>query len=186
MEEVELYLEEAKSAMQKALAHTKNELTRIRAGKAMPTMLDGLNVDYYGAPTPIAQVASINTPDARTLVIKPWEKKMIAEIEKAIINSDLGVTPQNDGEIVRINLPMLTEDRRKALVKQVRNEAEQGKIAVRNARKDANEGIRKLTKEGVSEDDVKRGEDKVQALTDDYSKKMDELADAKEKEIMTI
>lgn len=186
MEEIELYLDEAKSLMEKALAHTKTELTRIRAGKAVPSMLDGLYVNYYGNDTPIIQVASVNTSDARTLVIKPWEKSIIGEIEKAIINSDLGVTPQNDGEIVRITLPMLTEERRKDLVKQVRNEAENGKISVRGARKDANEGIRKLAKEGVSEDDVKRGEDKVQQLTDDYSKKMDELADAKEKEIMTI
>lgn len=186
MEEIQIYLDEAKAMMEKAVQHTKSELLRIRAGKAMPNMLDGLMVNYYDNPTPVNQVASVSTPDARTLVIKPWEKSMIAEIEKAIINSDLGVSPQNDGEIVRINLPPLTEERRKTLVKQVKAEAENGKISIRNIRKDANEGIRKLAKEGVSEDDVKRGEDKVQSLTDDYSKRMDELATKKEEEIMSI
>lgn len=185
-EEIELILEEAKELMDKAIQHTRSELLKIRAGKASPSMLDGLMVEYYGAETPINQVASMNTPDARSIVIKPFEKSIIGEIEKAIINSDLGFNPQNDGDIVRINIPPLTEERRKQLVKQVKNEGEEGKISIRNARKDSNDQLKKLQKEGFSEDDVKRAEEKVQALTDDYVKKIDEVTDQKEKEIMTI
>ncbi|MEQ8812621.1 MAG: ribosome recycling factor, partial [Imperialibacter sp.] len=132
------------------------------------------------------QVASVNTPDARTLAIKPWEKNMISEIEKSIINSDLGLNPQNNGEMVMINVPPLTEERRKNLVKQVKVEAETAKVSVRNIRKDANESIRKLMKEGAAEDDVKRAEDEVQKLTDSHSVKIDKLVDAKEVEIMTV
>ena len=143
-------------------------------------------VDYYGNPTPINQVASINTPDAKTLAIKPWEKNMLPEIEKVIINSDLGLNPQNDGEIVRLNIPPLTEERRKELVKQSRNEAEHGRVSVRNVRKDANDHIKRLLKEHVSEDEVKRAEVKIQELTDEYVKKIDELLANKEEEIMTV
>ncbi len=185
-EEIQLYLNEARDLMNKAVKHFSNELTKIRAGKAMPNMLDGLMVDYYGSPTPIGQVASVNTPDARTLVVKPWEKKLISEIEKAIINSDLGLNPQNDGDLIRLNIPPLTEERRKNLMKQVRNEAENGKISVRNIRKDTNESLRKLLKEGASEDEIKRAEEQVQILTSQYSETIDGLVGKKETEIMTV
>jgi len=186
MEEIDLYLEDANDMMQKAVSHTSKELTKIRAGKAMPTMLDGLMVEYYGSPTPIGQVAAINTPDARTLIVKPWEKSTIPEIEKAIINSDLGLNPQNDGEIVRLNIPPLTEERRKSLVKQAKNESENGKIRIRNIRKDTNELLRKLLKDGASEDMIKNAEDEVQKLTNNNSAKIDDLLVDKEKDIMTI
>lgn len=181
-----MYLDEANELMNKAVAHVRHELVNIRAGKAMPSMLDNLMVEYYGSNTPINQVASITTPDARTLMIKPWEKNMIPEVEKAVRNSDLGLNPQNDGEQVIINIPQLTEERRQVLVKQVRHEGEQGKISIRNIRKDTNDSLKKLQKEGVSEDDVKRGEDKVQELTDQHTKQIDELMEKKEKEIMTV
>ncbi len=186
MEELEFYLEEAKDHMEKSLHHVSHMLAKIRAGRAMPSMLDGIMVEYYGNPTPINQVASVNTPDAKTLAIKPWEKTMISEIEKAIINSDLGLNPQNDGEIVRLNIPPLTEERRKDLVKQSRNEAEHGRVSVRNVRKDANDHIKKLLKESVSEDEVKKAENRIQELTDEYVKKIDELLANKEEEIMTV
>jgi len=186
MEEIEMLLAEAKEMMDKSIVHTQQELSKIRAGKAMPSMLDGVMVNYYGNPTPVNQVASVNTPDARTLSIKPWEKAMIAEIEKAIINSDLGLNPQNDGEQVRINIPPLTEERRTTLVKQVKSEAEHGKVSIRNIRKDTNDSVRKLLKDGVSEDAVKSAEEKVQKLTDSHVAKIDELVSAKEKDIMTI
>lgn len=185
-EEIQMYLDEAEDNMKKATSHVVEEFKKIRAGKAHPNMLDGLMVEYYGTNTPVNQVASITTPDARTVMIKPWEKKMLAEIEKAITNSDLGLNPQNDGEVVRLNIPPLTEDRRKQLVKQAKNEAENGKISVRNVRKDANDSIRKLTKEGVSEDLVKDGEDSVQELTNKYTSRIDSLLEDKEKEIMTV
>ncbi|MDH5608004.1 MAG: ribosome recycling factor [Cyclobacteriaceae bacterium] len=186
MDEINFYLDHAKESMEKTVIHTGHDLTKIRAGKAMPNMLDGLVVSYYGTPTPISQVASVTTPDARTLAIKPWEKNMIQEIEKAIINSDLGLNPQNDGELVRLNIPPLTEERRKNLAKQAKGEAENGKIAIRNIRKDTNEQLRKLLKEHVSEDLVKDAEEQVQKLTDSSIKKIDELLEVKEKEIMTI
>jgi ribosome recycling factor len=186
MEELEFYIEEAKDHMEKSIHHVSHMLAKIRAGRAMPNMLDGLMVDYYGNPTPINQVASINTPDPKTLAIKPWEKTMISEIEKAIINSDLGLNPQNDGEIVRLNIPPLTEERRKDLVKQTRHEAEHGRVSIRNVRKDANDHIKKMLKEHVSEDEVKKAEAKVQELTDEYIKKIDELLAKKEEEIMTV
>jgi len=188
MEEIEFYLETAKEMMDKAVAHCKIELGKIRAGKAMPSMLDGLMVEYYGTPTPINQVASISTPDARTIFIKPWEKSVIQNVERAIMNSDLGFNPQSDGENIIISVPQLTEERRTQLVKQSKAVTENGKVGVRNARKEANDELRKLLKEGdgVSEDAVKAAETKVQALTDDYSKRLDELLDLKEADIMTI
>ena len=186
MEELEFYLEEAQDHMEKSVHHVTHALAKIRAGRAMPTMLDGLMVEYYGNPTPINQVASITTPDAKTLSIKPWEKNMISEIEKAIINSDLGLNPQNDGEQVRLNIPPLTEERRKDLVKQSRHEAEQGKVSVRNVRKEANDHLKKLLKEHISEDDVKKAEAKVQDFTNEFVKKIDELLTKKEEEIMTV
>ncbi len=186
MEELELYLEEAKDHMEKSIHHLAHALAKIRAGRAMPNMLDGLMVDYYGNPSPISQIASINTPDARSLVIKPWEKSMLQQIEKAIINSDLGLNPQNDGEIIRLNIPPLTEQRRKDLVKQSKNEAENGRISVRNVRKDTNIHLKKLLKEHVSEDEVKKAEQTVQDFTDEYIKKIDHLLEKKEEEIMTV
>lgn len=186
MEEIQLFLDDAKDSMEKSLKHTATEFTKIRAGKATPSMLDGIMVEYYGVPSPLNQVASVNTPDARSIIIKPFEKKLIQEIEKAIKNSDLGLNPQNDGEIVRLNIPALTEERRKDLVKNVKNEAESGRVRVRNIRKETNEELRKLLKEGASEDDIKKAEEKVQQLTDLYIKKVDELVSSKEKEIMTV
>lgn len=186
MEELEFYLEEAKDHMEKSIQHVSHALAKIRAGRATPSMLDGLMVDYYGNPTPITQIASVNTPDARTLAIKPWEKNMLSEIEKAIINSDLGLNPQNDGEIVRLNIPPLTEERRINLVKQSRVEAEHGKVSVRNVRKDANDHLRKLLKEHISEDDVKKAEVIVQEFTNNYIKKIDAILAKKEEDIMTV
>lgn len=186
MEEIQFYLEEAKDMMQKAVDHTAGELVKIRAGKAMPNLLDGIMVSYYGAPTPLQQVASVNTPDARTLTIKPWEKNLIPELEKAIINSDLGLAPQNNGEIIILTIPPLTEERRKLLVKQAKQECENGKISIRTVRKDINDSLKKLQKDGAPEDEVKRAEDTVQKLTDQYSTKIDDLLTKKEAEIMTV
>lgn len=186
MEEIQLQIEEAGELMQKAVDHTASELIKVRAGKAMPNLLDGILVNYYGSPTPIQQVSSITTPDARTLSIKPWERNLISEIEKAIVNSDLGLAPQNNGEMVMLTIPPLTEERRKHLVKQVKNECENGKISIRTVRKDTNEALRKLQKEGASEDEVKRAEDTVQKLTDTYSGKIDEQFSKKEAEVMKV
>jgi ribosome recycling factor len=179
-------INDAKGLMDKAIDHTDNELSKVRAGKASPAMLDGIMVDYYGTPTPLSQVGNVNTPDARTLVIQPWEKSLLSGIEKAIKESSIGLNPQNDGLIIRINVPPLTEERRRDLVKKAKAEAETGKIAIRNIRKDANEKIKKLKTEGVSEDEIKVGEGDVQKLTDSYIVKVDQLAEAKEKDIMTV
>lgn len=179
-------LNDAKALMEKAIDHTDNELSKIRAGKASPAMLDGIAVDYYGTPTPLAQVGNVNTPDARTIVIQPWEKSLLTAIEKAIKDANLGVNPQNDGVIIRINVPPLTEERRRDLVKKVKAEVENGKVAIRNIRKDTNERIKKLKSEGVSEDEIKTGEADVQKLTDGYIVKVDKLAEAKERDIMTV
>jgi len=186
MEEIQLFLEEAKDLMEKAIRHTANEFNKIRAGKASPSMLDGITVDYYGVPTPLNQAATVNTSDARTLVIRPFEKKLITDIERAIINSDLGLNPQSDGEVVRLIIPPLTEERRRDLVKQVKNEGEAGKVSVRSIRKETNEELRKLQKEGASEDEVKKAEEKVQQLTDTFSQKIEQMISDKEKEIMTV
>lgn len=186
MEEIELFLDEAKELMQKAVDHTSSELLKIRAGKAMPTMLDGIMVQYYGSPTPLNQVSSVTTPDARTLAIKPFERKTISDIEKAIINSDLGLSPQNNGEIIILTIPMLTEERRITLVKQSKNECETGKISIRTVRKDIMDSLKKLQKDGAAEDDIKRAEDVVQKLTDQYSTKIDEILAKKEIDIMKV
>jgi len=177
---------DAKAAMDRAIDHADGELNKIRAGKASPSMLDDVFVDYYGSQTPLSQVGSVNTPDARTIVVQPWEKSLLGAIEKAIMDANLGVNPQNDGVIIRINVPPLTEERRRDLVKKAKGEAENGKIAIRNVRKDANEKIRKLKTEGVSEDEMKTGEAEIQKLTDAYIVKVDQLLDAKEKDIMTV
>lgn len=185
-EEIQMYLDEAKELMDKAVLHTNGELNKIRAGKATPNMLDSILVEYYGSPTPLNQVASVTTPDARTLMIRPFEKSVIQGIEKAIRDSDLGFNPQNDGENIRINVPALTEERRKQLVKQVKQEIESGKVSIRNVRKDINNSLKDLQKEGASEDDVKRAEEKVQKLTNDFVSKVDELYQKKEEELMTV
>jgi ribosome recycling factor len=184
MDELQLYLDEAKELMNKAFIHVGQELTKIRAGKANPSMLDGIQVSYYGATTPLNQVSSMTTPDARTIFIKPWEKSLIQEIERAIMNANLGLNPQNDGQQVIINIPMLTEERRKQLVKQVGQECEHGKVSVRSIRKEINELLKKT--KGVSEDDIKNAEDVVQKLTDDSMTKIDALMKKKEVEIMTV
>lgn len=184
MEELELYLDEAKDLMNKALSHVGHELTKIRAGKANPAMLDGIMVSYYGAMSPLNQVSSMTAPDARTIFIKPWEKSLIHEIEKAIQNANLGLNPQNDGQQVIINIPMLTEERRRQLVKQVGQECEHGKVSVRTIRKETNEQLKKI--KGVSEDDVKNAEEKVQKLTNDFIDRIDALMKKKEAEIMTV
>jgi len=177
---------DAKALMDKAIDHADNELNKIRAGKANPSMLDDISVDYYGTPTPLSQVGSVNTPDARTIIVQPWEKSLLPAIEKAIKEANLGVNPQNDGVIIRINVPPLTEERRRDLVKKAKGEAETGKIAIRNIRKDANEKIKKLKTDGVSEDEIKVGEGEVQKLTDAYIIKIDQLSELKEKDIMTV
>lgn len=184
MDEIQLYLDEANELMGKALVHVGHELTKIRAGKANPSMLEGVMVSYYGNLTPIQQVASLTTPDARTIFIKPWEKNMIGEIERAIMNANLGLNPQNDGQQVIVNIPMLTEERRRQLVKQVGHECEHGRVSVRNIRKETNEQLKKI--KGASEDDVKNAEEQVQQMTNDSIAKIDALMKKKEAEIMTV
>lgn len=185
-EEVELIQMDAEESMQRGLKHLESELARIRAGRASINMFDGIMVDYYGSPTPLTQVSSINVPDARTLAIQPWEKTMIDPIEKAILAANLGITPQNNGEVIRINIPMLTEERRRDLVKQVKTEGESAKISIRNVRRDANDQLKKLLKEGLSEDLQKDAESLIQNLTDKFIKQIDEIIDAKDKDIMTV
>ena len=180
------HLNEAQEMMEMAILHVEDELARIRAGKANTRILDGIRVDSYGSMVPLSNVASVSTPDARTIAITPWEKSMFKEIEKAIINSDLGVTPENNGEVIRICIPPLTEERRKQLVKQSKSEAENAKVSVRNARREAIDGLKKEIKNGLSEDVEKDAEADVQKLHDKYMKKIDELFAAKEKEILTV
>lgn len=179
-------LDDAKAHMEKAIEFCDNELVKIRAGKAMPTMLDGIYVDYYGTPTALNQIGTVNTPDARTLVVQPWEKTMLISIEKAIMEANIGLNPQNDGIVIRLNVPPLTEERRKDLVKKVKEEAEKGRIAVRNIRKDANEKIKRSKSEGISDDEIKTGEAEVQKLTDSCIARIDRLMEAKEKDVMTV
>ena len=186
MEEVQMFLDEGAEHMDKALEHLGVVLSKIRAGKATPGMLDTLKVEYYGAITPLSQVSSVTTPDPHTIMIKPWEKTMIQEIEKSIRNSDLGFNPQNDGEQVIINVPALTEERRRELVKQVKHEGENCKISIRNTRHDVLHSLKSLKDEGISEDDIKHGEDLTQKLTDEHTKKTDELIAHKEEEIMKV
>ena len=185
-EEVQFVIDESKERMDKAIAHLELELGSLRAGKANPRMLDTVMVDYYGAQTPISQVANIGTPDPKTIAIQPWEKTMIEPIERAIINSNLGFAPMNNGEIIRINIPALTEERRITLVKQVSAEGENAKVSIRSARKDANDEIKKLEKDGLSEDEAKKAVDEVQRVTDKYGEKIDQIVKAKEEDIMKI
>jgi len=185
-EEVQLFYDDAVDKMEKALKHLLVELVKLRAGKASPSMLDGILVNYYGTPTPLQQVANVHTPDARTIMIQPWEKKTIEAIEKAIFAANIGMTPSNNGEVVRLIVPPLTEDRRKNLVKQVKVEGENAKISIRNARRDAIEEFKHMGKNGLPEDMVKDAEEDMQKLTDKYYKKVDEILVKKETEIMTV
>jgi ribosome recycling factor len=185
-EEVEFVLGHCEERMEAAIEHLEKELLHIRAGKASPAMLDGIQVEYYGSMTPLSQVSNVSTPDARSVAIQPWEKGLIPVIEKAIMSANLGFNPDNNGEIIRINIPVLTEERRKILVKQVHEEGETAKISTRTSRKEANDSLKKLQKEGLSEDLEKDAEAEVQKLTTAFGKKIEDLVEAKEKDIMTI
>lgn len=185
-EESLMVLEETRESMQKAISHLEKEFQKIRAGKASPQMLEGVKVDYYGVMTPIEQTANINTPDPRQIIVHPWDKGMVAPIEKAILAANLGFNPKNEGEILRIIVPAITEERRMELAKQAKAEAENSKISIRNTRRSANDLAKDLEKEGIPEDEVRKLQDKVQDLTDEYVKKIDELTESKEKEIMTV
>lgn len=185
-EDIKMVIDELKEASQKALDHVAGEVGKLRAGKAMPSMLDSVMVDYYGSKVPLSQVANVNTPDAKTLMVKPWEKGMIDEISKGIMYANLGLNPQNDGEQVIINVPPLTEERRLQLVKQAKGESEHGKIGLRSARKDAIDTIKMLQKDGLGEDMAKDAEAEVQKVIDTFSIRIDETIVAKEKEIMKI
>lgn len=185
-EELELIMDDATDRMDRSVKHLDVSLSKIRAGRASVNMLDGITVDYYGSMTPLNQVANINTPDARTLAIQPYEKTMIDTIEKAILVANLGLTPMNNGEIIRINIPILTEQRRQELVKQAKIEGENTKISIRNIRRETNDMLKKLLKEGLAEDDQKNAEKEVQDMTDKFSKVVDDRIILKEKDIMTI
>jgi ribosome recycling factor len=185
-EDLEFILEETRDNMKKALDHLETELIKIRAGKANPQMLEGLTVDYYGSPTVLNQVSNVSVMDARTLTIQPWEKNMLQPIERAIINANLGVTPQNDGNIIRLFMPPLTEERRREFVKRAGGEGEQSRVAIRNMRRDAIEQIKKLQKDGLSEDEAKDAEKEIQDITDRHITLVEKHLQAKEKEIMSV
>lgn len=178
--------QKAETKMQSSVEFLDEALAHIRAGKANPRILDGVKLDYYGTLTQLSGVAAINTPDARTIIVQPWEKQMLKEVEKAILNSDVGITPDNNGEVIRLTIPPLTEERRKQLVKQAKQEAEEAKVSVRNARRDAIDTIKKSVKDGIAEDVAKDAENDMQKLHDKYIKKIDEVFAAKEKEILTV
>lgn len=184
--EVKEYLQEAEDSMTLAVEYLDDTLSHIRAGKASARLLDGIRVDYYGSQAPVSNVANVSVPDARTIAITPWEKSMFKVIEKAILDSDLGITPENNGDVIRLSIPPLTEDRRKQLVKQSKGEAENAKVSVRNARREAIDGLKKEVKNGLSEDAEKAAEGDVQKLHDKYMKKIDDIFAAKEKEILTV
>lgn len=186
MAEVNQYYKVAEEKMEQAVLHLDDALAHIRAGKANVRILDAVRVEYYGSVVPLSNVSTITTPDARTISIQPWEKKMIADIERAILNSEVGITPENNGEIIRLTIPSLTEERRKALVKQTKSEGEDAKISIRNARRDAIDGLKKEIKNGLAEDVEKDAENEVQKIHDRYIKKVEELLSAKEREIMTV
>lgn len=186
MTDVSTLLKEVKRSMQETQDFLEEKLTKIRAGKANPKLLDGIRVMYYGNLTPLNNVANVSVPDAKTIIITPWEKNIIRDIEKAIIDSDLGITPENNGELIRLGLPPLTEERRKQLAKQVKGETESAKVSIRNTRRDANDELKKAVKDGLAEDMAKDGEAEVQKIHDKYIKQLDEIYLAKEKEIMTV
>lgn len=185
-EEINMVLEMTKDSMTKTISHLDETLSQIRAGKADPRMLDNITVDYYGTETALPQVSNINTPDARTIKVQPWEKNMIGPIEKAIMVANLGLNPSNNGEAILINIPALTGERRADLVKQARSEGENAKVSVRNARKDAIDQFKQMKKDGLSEDMEKDAEAETQKLTDDYTKQIDDMIKVKEEDIMTI
>lgn len=185
-DELSMILDDAAGSMQKAINHLEAELLKIRAGKASPQMLDGIMVEYYGNPTPLNQVANVSAIDARTITIQPWEKNMLQPIERAIINSNIGINPQNDGVMIRMFLPPMTEERRKELVKRCNGEGEHSKVAIRNIRREAIEMIKKLQKDGLSEDVCKDAEKNVQDLTDNKIALVEKHLAAKEKEIMSV
>ncbi len=186
MEDLSKIKKNASDKMLLAVEFLEESLAHIRAGKANPKILDGVRVNYYGSLTPLTSVASVNTPDAKTIIIQPWEKGLLRDIEKAIIDSEVGITPENNGEIIRLGIPPLTEERRKSLVKQSKQEAEDAKISVRNARRDAIDTIKKSVKDGVAEDLAKDAEAEVQKIHDKFIKRVDEIFAAKEKEILTV
>jgi ribosome recycling factor len=185
-EDINQTMKELEESMERAIEHLQHELSKVRAGKASPAMLAGIAVDYYGSMTPLSQVANISTSDARTLNIQPWEKSMLSVIERAIFEANLGVTPMNDGEQVRLNIPPLTEERRRDLVKQAKSHGEDAKISLRSARHKALDTIKKAVKDGYSEDAGKNREKEVQEIITDYSKKIDHLVEVKEKDVMTV
>ncbi|MEY4135685.1 MAG: ribosome recycling factor [Saprospiraceae bacterium] len=185
-EEVNMYMDDAREHMERAIAHLEHELMKISTGKASPLIVSGLLVPYYGSLTPMGQVANISASDARTLVIQPWEKSMLGPIEKSIFEANLGVTPMNDGEVVRLSFPPLTEERRRDLVKKSKHLGEEAKVSIRNSRRDAIELFKKAVKDGLSEDLGKRKEEEIQELTNKFSQKVEHLLDGKEKEIMTV
>lgn len=179
-------LNDATTRMERTVEHFEEELLNVRAGKASTNVLNGVMVDYYGSQTPVSGVASVTVPDAKTILIQPWDKNLIRVIEKAIIDSNIGLTPSNNGEQIRLSIPPLTEERRRDLAKQVRAEAETARISLRNARRDAVDAFKKATKEGMPEDEAKDGETQAQKLLEKYSKQLDQLLEKKEKEIMTV
>lgn len=183
---IEQVISDVSSNMKKAISHLEYEISKIRAGKASPMILEGINVDYYGNPTPLSQVANVTTPDARTISIQPWERNMLGPIEKAIIASNIGLNPQNDGNYIRLFLPPLTEERRKELVKRSYGEGENAKIAIRNLRRDSIEQVKKMQKDGLSEDAAKDAETRIQGITDKHIALVDQHCKDKEKDIMTV
>lgn len=184
--DVKTYISAAEDKMSHACDHLEEALSHVRAGKSNPKILDGVFVDYYGSNTQISAVATISTPDAKTITVSPWEKNMISVIERALMNSEVGITPENNGEMIILRIPPLTEERRKQLAKQCKEEAERAKVSIRNARRDANDALKKLIKEGLPEDAEKDAEAQVQKKHDVYIKKVDELYAIKEKEILTV
>lgn len=187
MSALELVIAETNQRMQKAIENLKKDLLRIRTGRATPALLDGITADYYGSPVPINQIANISVPDARMIVVQPWEKNMLKEIEKAIQTSDLGLNPQNDGNIIRLPIPALSEERRKDLFKNCKKIGEESKVGIRNIRRDSNELLKKAEKDkDVTQDDAKKGQDDIQRITDKFIKTIDDLLVQKEKEIMEV
>lgn len=184
--DVKNLLDETKSHMQKAMEHFEFELSKIRTGRASAGMLDGIDVNAYGVMTPLYQVGNISTPDARSITIQPWDASVLPEIEKAILKANIGITPQNDGKIIRLNIPSMTEERRKDLVKNTKNEAEKCRVSIRTIRKDSNEKVKKFQKDGLPEDSAKNAEQSVQNITNDFSAKIEKHLEVKEKEIMTV
>ncbi|MDD4141669.1 MAG: ribosome recycling factor [Bacteroidales bacterium] len=185
-EEVTMVIDDAKDGMESVVAFLVKEYQKLRAGKASPEMLDSLKVECYGAMMPINQVANINSPDPKQIIVQPWDKSMLAPLEKAIRNANLGFNPVNNGEVLRILVPALTEERRKEIVKKARQDAEQAKVSIRSVRKTANDMSKDLKSSGVSEDEIKKMEDKIQELTTDFTKKIDKILEVKEAEIMTV